>query len=152
LLDVRVVQKGDNRKFTSKFKGPYRIIKVIKNRTVEIADSSFKAQLEHCNRLKPLYETMLWTDEAMPPIESTIDPTVRSRKNLVTQPNCNSDEEADDERDELNNIDSDSPEEIDDPPLLDKAAENPDHIEISLPNPDSIVRNDSPMNVPIPRP
>jgi len=152
LLDVRVVQKGDNRKFTSKFKGPYRIIKVNKNRTVEIADSSFKAQLVHCNRLKPLYETMLWTDEAMPPIESTIDPTERSRKNLVTQPNCNSDEEADDERDGLNNIDSDSPEEIDDPPLLDKAAENPDHIEISLPNPDSIVRNDSPMNVPIPRP
>ena len=88
----------------------------------------------------------------MPPIESTIDPTERSRKNLVTQPNRNSDEEADDERDGLNNIDSDSPEEIDDPPLLDKAAENPDHIEISLPNPDSIVRNDSPMNVPIPRP
>jgi hypothetical protein len=71
LLDVRVVQKGDNRKFTSKFLyGPYRIIKVNKNRTVEIADSSFKAQLEHCNRLKPLYETMLWTDEAMPQIES----------------------------------------------------------------------------------
>ena len=152
LLDVRVVKKGDNRKFTSKFKGPYRIIKVNKNRTVEIADSSFKAQLVHCNRLKPLYETMLWTDEAMPPIESTIDPTERSRKNLVTQPNCNSDEEADDERDGLNNIDSDSPEEIDDPPLLDKATENPDHIEISLPNPDSIVRNDSPMNVPNPRP
>jgi hypothetical protein len=128
LLDVRVVQKGDNRKFTSKFKGPYRIIKVNKNRTVEIADSSFKAQLVHCNRLKPLYETMLWTDEAMPQIESTIDPTERSRKNLVTQPNCNSDEEADDERDGLNNIDSDSPDEIDDPPLLDKSTENLDHI------------------------
>jgi hypothetical protein len=49
LLDVRVVQKGDNRKFTSKFKGSYRVIKVNKNRTVEIADSSFKAQLVHCN-------------------------------------------------------------------------------------------------------
>jgi hypothetical protein len=95
---------------------------------------------------------MLWTDEAMPPIESTIDPTVRSRKNLVTQPNCNSDEEADDERDGLNNIDSDSPDEMDDPPLLNKAAKNPDRIEISLPNLDSIVRNDSPMNVPNPRP
>ncbi|EFX62822.1 hypothetical protein DAPPUDRAFT_117332 [Daphnia pulex] len=95
---------------------------------------------------------MLWTDEAMPQLESTIDPTEHSRKNLVTQPNCNSDEEADDERDGLKNIDSDSPDEIDDPPLLDKSAENPDHIEISLPNPDSIVRNDSPMNVPNPRP
>jgi hypothetical protein len=95
---------------------------------------------------------MLWTDEAMPQLESTIDPTERSRKNLVTQPNCNSDEEADDERDGLNNIDSDSPDEIDDPPLLDKSTENLDHIEISLPNPDSIVRNDSPMNVPNPRP
>jgi hypothetical protein len=71
---------------------------------------------------------MLWTDEAMPQLESTIDPTERSRKNLVTQPNCNSDEEADDERDGLNNIDSDSPDEIDDPPLLDKSTENLDHI------------------------
>ncbi len=52
----------------------------------------------------------------------------------------------------MNNIDSDSPDEIDDHPLLDKSAENPDHIEISLPNPDSIVRNDSPMNVPNSRP
>jgi hypothetical protein len=95
---------------------------------------------------------MLWTDEAMPQLESTIDPTERSRKNLVTQPNCNCDEEADDKSDGLNNIDSDSPDEIDDPPLLDKSAENPDHIEVSLPNPDSIVRNDFPMNVPIPRP
>ncbi len=60
-------------------------------------------------------------------------------KNVVTQPNCNSDEEADDERDGLNNIDSDSPDEIHDPPLLDKSDANPGHIEISPPNPDSIV-------------
>ncbi|KAI9558480.1 hypothetical protein GHT06_015267 [Daphnia sinensis] len=63
LLDVRVVQKGDNRKFNSKYRGPYRVVKVYPNHTVDIADNSYNCQLVHCNRFKPLYETMLWMDE-----------------------------------------------------------------------------------------
>ena len=80
LLDIREVKKGDNKKFTSKFKGPYRVIKVNNNHTVEIADSSFQIKLVHSNRLKPLFETMLWTDEPMPDMESTVEPRERFRK------------------------------------------------------------------------
>ena len=63
LLDVRTVKKGDSRKFTSKFRGHYRIIKIYNNQTADIADESLKAQRVHLNRLKPLFETMLWRDE-----------------------------------------------------------------------------------------
>jgi hypothetical protein len=63
LLDIREVTKGDNKKYTSKFKGAYRVIKVNNNlHTVERADSSFQIKLVHSNRLKPLFKTMLWTD------------------------------------------------------------------------------------------
>ena len=40
LLDIRVVKTGDSRKFTSKYRGPFRIIKVYSNKTVDIADNS----------------------------------------------------------------------------------------------------------------
>ncbi|KAI9553742.1 hypothetical protein GHT06_018991 [Daphnia sinensis] len=33
LLDIRVVKDGDSRKFTSKYKGPYRVVKVYDNNT-----------------------------------------------------------------------------------------------------------------------
>ncbi len=69
LLSVKVVDKGDNRKFTSKFRGPYRIIKVFNNCTVDIADNSFEEKRVHVNRLKPLFESMLWKDEVCPEIE-----------------------------------------------------------------------------------
>ena len=66
LLDVRVVNEGDSRKFTSYFRGPYRVVKVFDNRTVEIADEKYVIQRVHVNRLKPLLETMLWRDEPCP--------------------------------------------------------------------------------------
>ena len=52
LLNVKLVDPGDNKKFTSKFRGPFRIIKVFINCTVDIADSSYKEQSVHVNRLK----------------------------------------------------------------------------------------------------
>ena len=63
-LDVKVIKDGDSRKFTSKFKGPFRIIKVHNNQTVDIADNSYKIQRVHVNRLKPFYETILWKDDS----------------------------------------------------------------------------------------
>ena len=41
------------------------------NRTVDIADSSYKTQRVHTNRLKPLPESMLWGDESPPKFEHT---------------------------------------------------------------------------------
>jgi hypothetical protein len=73
LLDIRVVKTGDSRKFTSKYRGPFRIIKVYSNKTVDIADNTYVSQCVHVNRLKPLYETMLWQQESHPPFESTYD-------------------------------------------------------------------------------
>jgi hypothetical protein len=67
LLDIRVVKTGDSRKFTSKYRGPFRIIKVYSNKTVDIADNTYVSQCVHVNRLKPLYENMLWQQEPRPP-------------------------------------------------------------------------------------
>uniref|UniRef100_A0A0P4ZJF0 RNA-directed DNA polymerase n=2 Tax=Daphnia magna TaxID=35525 RepID=A0A0P4ZJF0_9CRUS len=85
LLDIRVVKDGDSRKFTSKYKGPYRVVKVYNNNTVDIADSSYVCQRTHVNRLKPLYETMLWKTEPCPPIENPSDFENRFRKSIATQ-------------------------------------------------------------------
>jgi hypothetical protein len=108
LLDVRVVQKGDNRKFTSKFRGPYRVVKVYPNRTVDIADNSYNCQLVHCNRLKPLYETMLWMDDPIPDIESSVETRDRFRKHIATQTNTEKQQESENDYEhdvtEQNNI------------------------------------------------
>lgn len=85
LLDVRVVANGDSKKFTSKFKGPYRVIRVFKNFTVDIADNSYKIQKVHMNRLKPLLETMLWTDEACPAVESPRENPPPFRRSIAIQ-------------------------------------------------------------------
>jgi hypothetical protein len=41
----------------------------------------------HCNRLRPLYETILWTDEPMSNIIPAADPRERLRKHISTQTN-----------------------------------------------------------------
>ncbi|KZR96189.1 Uncharacterized protein APZ42_009617, partial [Daphnia magna] len=53
--------------------------------TVDIADNSYKCQRTHVNRLKPLYETMLWKTELCPPIENPSDFENRFRKSIATQ-------------------------------------------------------------------
>ena len=62
LLDIRKVQPGENRKFTSFYKGPYRVLKTHSDSTVEIVDSTYKAQRVHVNRLRPLLETVLFDE------------------------------------------------------------------------------------------
>ncbi|KZS05462.1 Uncharacterized protein APZ42_031347 [Daphnia magna] len=65
LLDIRVVKEGDSRKLTSKYKGPYRVVKVHTNNTVDIADNSYT---EDC-----------------PSIENPLDFVNRFRKSIATQ-------------------------------------------------------------------
>ena len=82
-----VVKAGDSRKFTSKYRGPFRIIKTYDNKTVDISDNSYNIQRVHVNRLKPLFETMLWHDEPCPKIENTsnvIDPRFKSTGTQAT--------------------------------------------------------------------
>ena len=76
LLDVRVVNIGDSRKFTSYFRGPFRIAKIFDNRTVEIVDEKYAIQRVHVNRLKPLLETMLWRDEPCPEFSPDAGPKI----------------------------------------------------------------------------
>jgi transposase InsO family protein len=160
LLDIRQVKKGDNRKFTSKFKGPYRVIKIRDNHTVEIADSSFKPQLVHCNRLKPLYETMLWTDEPMPNVIPAADPRERSRKHISTQTNFDvessdendrSDDSSDSERSDSSSLSSSSLSIVDDD-LNDISVENPDFDNTSLIDPEILERTISPVIIQHPPP
>ncbi|KZR95688.1 Uncharacterized protein APZ42_010418, partial [Daphnia magna] len=47
-----------------RFIGPFRILKVSNNSTVEIQqDVRKQTQLVHVNRIKPLFESMIWKDE-----------------------------------------------------------------------------------------
>ena len=63
LLDIRVVPIGLNKKLTAKYEGPYRILEIHNDGTVTIKHNSNSTKLVHINRLKPLFETMLWKDE-----------------------------------------------------------------------------------------
>ena len=73
LMDTKVVNKGDSRKFTSLYRGPYRVIRVYENYTVDICDASFKKQRVHVNRLKHLPDAMLFGDENCPPFKPTVE-------------------------------------------------------------------------------
>ena len=65
LLDIRVIKQDQNKKVTAKYEGPYRILDIHNNGTATIKDNNNYTQLVHVNRLKPLFETMLWKDEKM---------------------------------------------------------------------------------------
>jgi hypothetical protein len=66
LLSAVVADKDQYYKFVFKFKGPYRVIRVYDNFTVDVANETLKPQRVHMNRLTPLLETMLWRDEKAP--------------------------------------------------------------------------------------
>ena len=55
--------------------------------TVGIADNSYNIQRVHVNRLKPLFETMLWKDEKSPSFETTVvgDPNYKSMDTQVAE-------------------------------------------------------------------
>ena len=64
LLDVRVVLPGTSKKLNPIYQGPYRVLKVNSNHTVEIRSyDGSRIQVTHVNRLKPLLESMIWRDE-----------------------------------------------------------------------------------------
>ena len=93
LLDIRVVEKGNNRKFTSKFQGPWRVIRVYSNGTADITDNTYKVKTVHVNRLKPLYETMLWRDEPEPEMIPTLEKRDHFHKSMATQTGVNDEPE-----------------------------------------------------------
>ena len=71
LLDTKVIPMECNKKLTPKYNGPYRILEMHDNKTATIINDNLKQQRVHINRLKPLYETMLWKDEPMGTFEET---------------------------------------------------------------------------------
>ena len=101
LLDVRVVKPEDSKKFTSKFEGPYRILKIFNNNTAVIVNSAYAKQHVHFNRLKPLLETMLWRDEACPKF-SFEEFSKRFRKTISVQTESSSTEVETDPPDTFN--------------------------------------------------
>ena len=67
MLDIRVVQPEECKKFVPKYRGPFRVVKTHNNGTVDIQqEHSDNVQLVHVNRLKPIFETMIWADENWP--------------------------------------------------------------------------------------
>ncbi|KZS03292.1 Uncharacterized protein APZ42_034024 [Daphnia magna] len=64
LIAVRTPMSGTSRKLIPRFMGPFRIVKVNDNHTVKIQECAGKqTQLVHVNRIKPLYESMIWKEE-----------------------------------------------------------------------------------------
>ncbi|KZS06385.1 Uncharacterized protein APZ42_030174 [Daphnia magna] len=64
LLDMRTPLAGISEKFTPRFIGPFQILKLSSNNTVEIQqDVRKQTQLVHVNRIKPLFVSMIWKDE-----------------------------------------------------------------------------------------
>jgi hypothetical protein len=85
LLDTRIVQEGEARKFVSKYKGIYRVIRVYPNFTCDIADETFRPQRVHFNRLRLVTERMIWQDQEMPVYDPTSRVLEHYRKNETTQ-------------------------------------------------------------------
>ena len=103
LLDIKVVAKGDSKKFTPKYKGPYKVIKVYDNQTVDIANDVYEIQRVHVNRLKAIYVTMLWGDEECPPHKPADKPKVPFRRSRCTQtkdPGASDDDSEDSDEEE----------------------------------------------------
>ncbi|KAK4013937.1 hypothetical protein OUZ56_026485 [Daphnia magna] len=64
LIDVRRPMSGTSRKLIPRFMGPFLIVKVNDNHTLEMQECAGKqTQLVHVNRIKPLYESMIWKEE-----------------------------------------------------------------------------------------
>ncbi|KZS09148.1 Uncharacterized protein APZ42_026699 [Daphnia magna] len=64
LLDMRTPLAGISKKLIPRFIGPIRIFKLSNNSAVEIQlDVGKPTQLVHVNRIKPLFESMIWKDE-----------------------------------------------------------------------------------------
>ncbi|KZS19984.1 Uncharacterized protein APZ42_013448 [Daphnia magna] len=64
LIDARTPMADTSKKLIPRFMGPYRVTKINNNHTVEIQKCAGKqTQLVHVNRIKLLYESMIWKEE-----------------------------------------------------------------------------------------
>jgi hypothetical protein len=76
LLDLKVRTKEENKKFISKYRGPFRVSKVYNNETVDITKNSFVSKKSPCKQSRPLNDSMIWRDEFCPELEdATVFPT-----------------------------------------------------------------------------
>lgn len=85
LLDLRgVVPQDKCKKFLPKYEGPYRVLKVYENGTVEI---TAEGVTKHVNmkRIIPLYETMIWQDEECPELSPVPRGTQQFNKQSQTK-------------------------------------------------------------------
>ncbi|KZR96308.1 Uncharacterized protein APZ42_009428, partial [Daphnia magna] len=74
LIDVRTPMTGTSKKLIPRFMGPYRVTKINNNHTVEIQKCVGKqTQLVHVNRIKPLYESMIWKEEPCVDFQQSCD-------------------------------------------------------------------------------
>ena len=87
LLDKRLVLEGESRKFVPKYSGIYRIIRKYDNNTVDITDNSYKIQRVHLNRLKLVYESQIYRDEAFEKFDPTEQIIRYFHNNVETQTN-----------------------------------------------------------------
>ena len=72
LLDVKVNKEGVSKKFNPRFTGPFRIQRLHSNNTVLIKEyESNQTQLVNINRIKPLFESVIWKDNE-PPLEHNV--------------------------------------------------------------------------------
>jgi len=82
LLDIRGVVPAEKcKKFLPKYEGPYRVLKVYENGTIEI---TAEGVTKHVNtkRIIPLFETMVWQDEDCPDIA----PVPQGTEQFLTAP------------------------------------------------------------------
>jgi hypothetical protein len=96
LLDVRAVIPAVSKKLLPRFEGPYRILKICNNHSVEILPTKGgKVQLVHVNRIKPLLEAMIWKEDPCPEFRdvgtneeelSTNDSLTENTDEVVGQP------------------------------------------------------------------
>lgn len=88
MLDVRVVKRGDGRKFTSKYKAIIELFmrplcKCIPIKQPDMADNLYVPQRVYVNHLKPIFDTMFW--RPYPAFEPTFDAGDLYRKSVDTQ-------------------------------------------------------------------
>ena len=81
LLDMRTPLKGISKKLIPHFIGPFRILTINDNNTVVIQQNAGKqAQLVHINRIKPLFESMIWKNE---PLVDFLDTRISKEANKL---------------------------------------------------------------------
>lgn len=86
LLDKRVVEPGESRKFVTKYTGPWRIIRLYPGtNTCDIADNSYKPQRVNFCRIKPIFESQLWRDEEYDKFDPTEQIVRHFHNHIATQ-------------------------------------------------------------------